>query len=48
MPPKSTKTRGRGGRVDVEAEGALIATNLDQVVMSDRPIRRKLKPIAGL
>ena len=50
MPPKSTRTRGRGVRVDVhvEANGTLLVTNLDQVVMSDQPIRRKLKPIAGL
>ena len=47
MPPKSTRTRGHGVRVDVEADGALIVTNLDQVEMSDRPIRPKLQHIAG-
>ena len=33
--------------VDVEADGALIVTNSDQVEMSDRPIQPKLQPIAG-
>ncbi|XP_063420515.1 muscle M-line assembly protein unc-89-like [Mytilus trossulus] len=46
MPPKSTRTRRRGVRVDVEADGDLIVTNLDQVEMSDRPIRPKLQQTA--
>ena len=45
MPPKSTRTRGHGGRVDVER--ALIVTNLDPADMSDRPIKSELQPIAG-
>ena len=47
MPPKSPRTRGRGGRVDVKAEGALIVTNPDQAEISDRPIIDKLQPFTG-
>ncbi len=45
MPPKYNRTRWRGVRV--EADRALIVTNLDQVKMSGPPIRPKLQPIAG-
>ena len=49
MPPKSSRTRGRSGRVDVdlEAKGALVVTNPDQAEISDRPIQPKLQPFAG-
>ena len=47
MPPKSTRTRGRGGRVDSEADRALIVTNPDPAKMSERPIQPELQPIPG-
>ena len=47
MPPQSTKTRGRGGRVDLEPERTLKITNPDQAEMSDRPIQPKLQLFAG-
>ena len=47
MPPKTTRTRGRGGRVDVEAKRVLKVTNPGQAKMSDRPIQPKLQPIAS-
>ena len=47
MPLKSSRTRGRDGRVNVEADGAMIETNPDQAEISDRPIQPQLQPFAG-
>ena len=43
MPPKSIKTRGRGSRVGIEAERALIVANPNPVEMRTDQSKRNHK-----